>query len=102
VDRVVRKAESQGQQRDDWDRVKTDVMLLGCFYKFKQNLDAQVILLGTGSKTILDHTPSDGFWGDNGDGTGKNLLGVILMAVRKRLVQDDKMKKKGPAPPAKR
>ena len=93
VDRLVKRAESQGWQREDWDRQKTDVMLLGCYYKFRQNTDAQVILLQTGSKTIVDHTSTDSFWGDGGDGTGKNLLGVVLMAVRKRLLQDEKQGK---------
>lgn len=93
VERIVKKAESQGLQRDDWDRVKTDVMLLGTYYKFRQNLDAQVILLQTGAKTIVDHTSNDSFWGD-GDGTGKNLNGIILMATRKRLLLEEKSKKK--------
>lgn len=96
VDRLVKRGESQGLQRDDWDRTKADVMLLGNYYKFRQNADAQVILIQTGTKTIVDHSSSDNFWADGGDGTGKNLLGIILMAVRKRLLQDDKSKKKGP------
>lgn len=94
VDKLVKRAEGLNLQREDWDRNKTDVMLLANYYKFKQNNDAQVILLQTGSKTIVDHTAADAFWGDGGDGSGKNLLGVILMAVRKRLLQDEKGKKK--------
>lgn len=99
VDRLVKRGESMNLQREDWDRVKTDVMLLGNYYKFKQNGDAQVILLQTGTKTIVDHTSTDAFWGDNGDGSGKNLLGIILMAVRKRILQDEKGKKKPVAAP---
>jgi len=94
VDCIVKKAEQCGWQREDWDKLKTDVMLLGCHYKFKQNPDALALLLQTGTKTIVDHTANDSFWGDGGDGTGKNLLGVILMAVRKRLLSDEKIRSK--------
>lgn len=93
VDRQVRLAEGSGQQREDWDRVKTDVMLLGNYYKFKQNSDALAVLQATGAKMIVHHTPNDEFWGDGGKGEGKNLLGVILMAVRKRLSVDERAKK---------
>lgn len=85
VDRQVRKGEISGLQLENWDAVKADVMLLGNYYKFRQNENALRTLLGTGNKILIDHTPADSFWGDGGDGTGKNLLGVVLMAVRKRL-----------------
>jgi N-glycosidase YbiA len=96
VDKLVKRAESMGIQREDWDRIKTDVMLLGNYYKFKQNSDAQTILLQTGNKTVVDHTATDAFWGDGGDGSGKNLMGIVLMAVRKRLLLDEKNRKKQP------
>ena len=34
-------------------------------------------------------------WGDGADGKGKNLLGVILMAVRKRIAHEDAKTRKG-------
>ncbi|EAN94027.1 hypothetical protein C3747_10g328 [Trypanosoma cruzi] len=85
LDRLVKEAERTGSQREDWNRVKVDVMLLGNYMKFKQNEAVRSLLLETGDKLIIDHTTSDDFWGDRGDGSGKNLLGVILMAVRDRL-----------------
>ncbi|HEY6175907.1 MAG TPA: NADAR domain-containing protein [Kofleriaceae bacterium] len=41
--------------------------------------------------TLIEHTENDDFWGDGGDGSGRNELGRILMAVRQRLreEQDD-------------
>lgn len=93
VERIVRKADSQGFQRPEWDRVKADVMLLGCYYKFRQNAEAGNLLQSTGAKTILFSSPDD-FWGDGNEGSGKNLLGVTLMAVRKRLAQEDRTKKR--------
>lgn len=85
VDRQVRKGEIAGLQLENWDAIKVDVMLLGNYYKFRQNPNAMHILLGTHQKLLIDSTPADHFWGDGGDGTGKNLLGTILQAVRKRL-----------------
>lgn len=89
LERIVKESEATGgYQRPDWNRVKIDVMLLGCYFKFRQNEAARRVLLSTDSKTLVDHTPTDDFWGDNGDGTGKNLLGVVLMAVRDRLTRE--------------
>jgi predicted NAD-dependent protein-ADP-ribosyltransferase YbiA (DUF1768 family) len=33
----------------------------------------------------VEHTKNDAYWGDGGDGIGKNRLGQILMAVREEL-----------------
>lgn len=34
---------------------------------------------------ILEHTSNDRYWGDGGDGKGKNMLGITLMAVRTKI-----------------
>ena len=47
--------------------------------------DAPVKLLGTGDARIVEHTANDAYWGDGGDGSGKNMLGLILMRVREAL-----------------
>ena len=36
-------------------------------------------------RSIVEHTENDGYWGDGGDGSGKNMLGQILMRVREEL-----------------
>jgi ribA/ribD-fused uncharacterized protein len=95
VDRQVRRGEAVGLQRADWDAVKADIMLLATYYKFRQNSNAYEVLMQTGARPLVDHTPSDAYWGDGADGKGKNLMGVILMAVRKRLAHEEKSKKGG-------
>jgi hypothetical protein len=35
-----------------------------------------------GDALLVEHTASDSYWGDGGDGSGKNRLGHILMCVR--------------------
>jgi O-acetyl-ADP-ribose deacetylase (regulator of RNase III) len=39
-------------------------------------------LLSTGNDYLVEHTKNDSYWADGGDGTGKNMLGIILMEVR--------------------
>lgn len=68
--------------RKDWDSVKDDVMRIAITEKVQQHPEVRAILLSTGSALIREHTSNDRYWGDGGDGTGRNMLGQILMEVR--------------------
>jgi ribA/ribD-fused uncharacterized protein len=56
--------------------------------KFTQHKSLQETLLSTGDAILVEHTVNDSYWGDGGDGTGKNMLGKILVEIR------DELKKK--------
>ena len=71
--------------RDDWYDIRIDVMKFIVTEKFKQNPHLAQSLANTGDSVIKEHSPKDNFWGDGGNGTGKNHLGKILMAVRQQL-----------------
>ncbi len=71
--------------RPDWEAVKIQVMREAVFAKFSQNEELKTLLLGTGDAELIEHTTRDHFWGDGGDGSGKNMLGRILMEVRETL-----------------
>lgn len=71
--------------RRDWESVKVGVMRRVVLAKFKQHDDLARLLLSTGDATIIEHTENDAYWGDGGDGSGKNMLGRILMHVREEL-----------------
>ncbi|WLR41721.1 NADAR domain-containing protein [Bacillus carboniphilus] len=71
--------------RTDWEEVKDDVMRLAVLSKFTTNNDIQEILLSTGNKIIVEKTSNDYYWGCGKDGSGKNMLGKILMEVRDQL-----------------
>ena len=71
--------------RGDWDSVKDDIMREVVRAKFEQYAELKAVLLGTGDAIIVEHTENDSYWGDGGDGSGKNMLGRILMEVRKQL-----------------
>lgn len=71
--------------REDWEEVKDEVMTKAVLAKFDQHSDLREILLGTGDAVLVEHTENDSYWGDGGDGSGKNMLGRILMLVREEL-----------------
>ena len=75
--------------RPDWETVKDEVMREAVLAKFRQHTDIREILLGTGDAILVEHTRRDDYWGDGGDGSGKNMLGVILMEVREKLRQEE-------------
>ena len=68
--------------RPDWNEVKDDIMKLALLHKFSQHERLKMKLLGTGIKVLVEHTANDSYWGDGGDGSGRNKLGKLLMEVR--------------------
>jgi ribA/ribD-fused uncharacterized protein len=73
--------------RRDWEAVKDDVMREAVRAKFTQHAELSALLLATGDADLVEHTARDSYWGDGGDGSGKNVLGRILMEVRDELRQ---------------
>jgi ribA/ribD-fused uncharacterized protein len=71
--------------RADWEQVKDDVMRRAVLQKFTTYSDIRAILLGTGDETLIEKTTYDYYWGCGTQGTGKNMLGQILMEVRETL-----------------
>jgi ribA/ribD-fused uncharacterized protein len=71
--------------RRDWESVKVGIMREVVRAKFSQHEDIRQLLLSTGDAKIVEHTENDSYWGDGGDGSGKNMLGRILMEVREEL-----------------
>eukprot|EP01127_Copromyxa_protea_P023745 TRINITY_DN903_c0_g1_i1.p2 TRINITY_DN903_c0_g1~~TRINITY_DN903_c0_g1_i1.p2 ORF type:complete len:103 (-),score=22.47 TRINITY_DN903_c0_g1_i1:14-322(-) len=71
--------------RSDWHQVKLSVMHYALLHKFGGSDDLRILLLGTNTKILIEHTENDDFWGDGGDGKGKNWLGKLLMVVRQDL-----------------
>lgn len=67
-----------------WHGRSLDIMRQVVHAKFSQNSDLKELLLATGNAYLVEHPPRgrDGFWGDNGDGSGHNHLGEIVMQQR--------------------
>ena len=71
--------------RRDWESVKVGVMREALVAKFEQHPELRELLLSTGDAKLVEHTERDSYWGDGGDGSGRNMLGQLLMEVRRRL-----------------
>jgi ribA/ribD-fused uncharacterized protein len=84
------QAADLGRQRDfplrpDWEQVKDDVMRKAVLRKFETHAEIRVILLSTGDEELIENTTYDYYWGRGTNGTGRNMLGKILMEVRQLL-----------------
>lgn len=73
--------------RPDWEQVKDDIMREAVRAKFQTHKDIQQTLLDTGDEEIVEAAPGDFYWGAGADGSGKNMLGRILMEVRAELAR---------------
>lgn len=71
--------------RPDWERVKDDVMRRAVRAKFLAHAELADLLRSTGDAELVEAAPNDFYWGAGADGTGKNMLGRILMEIRAEL-----------------
>lgn len=71
--------------RRDWESAKVGVMKKAVLAKFSQHEELRALLLATNDLKIVEHTENDKYWGDGGDGRGKNMLGKVLMEVRSEI-----------------
>lgn len=71
--------------REDWEIVKDDVMRRAVLKKFQTHPELIDLLVSTGDEKIVENARSDYYWGCGQDGSGKNMLGKILMEVREQL-----------------
>lgn len=71
--------------RRNWESIKVQVMTEAVLAKFSQHEDLRTLLLATDDALLIEHTDNDAYWGDGGDGSGKNMLGQVLMRVREQL-----------------
>jgi ribA/ribD-fused uncharacterized protein len=69
-------------RRSDWEGVKEDIMFKALQAKFTQHEKLKQMLVGTKDRVLVERSPYDSYWGDGGNGTGKNRLGILLMKLR--------------------
>lgn len=85
-----REAADEGRRRDlplrkDWDSVKDGVMRKAVMRKIETYPEIKELLKNTTNKEIIENSPTDYYWGAGAKGTGKNMLGKILMEIREKL-----------------
>jgi len=69
--------------KPNWEEIKLNIMLNGLRHKFK-NLELREKLLATGNAILHENNPEDFYWAI-ADGTGKSMLGKLLMQVREEI-----------------
>lgn len=77
----------------NWNSVKLDVMYKALRAKFTQHEDLKKLLLSTGEEHVVEKTTDDSFWGSGFSGEGRNMIGILLMRLRKELMDKENGKK---------
>ena len=72
----------KARMRNDWDKIKFDVMYRAVKAKFEQHPELMNLLLNTGDSKLVHDSPWDNYWGNGPKGDGYNMLGKILMEIR--------------------
>jgi ribA/ribD-fused uncharacterized protein len=78
--------------RQDWEKVKVNLMQDIVLAKFSQNAHLSQALVQTNDACMIEHTPFKGrdkYWADDCDGTGLNHLGQCMVRVRNALGGQD-------------
>ena len=65
-----------------WNEDKVTIMEEILRAKLAQHEEVREVLVKTGSRTIIENSPGDGFWGTGSDGRGENMIGKIWMKIR--------------------
>jgi ribA/ribD-fused uncharacterized protein len=71
--------------RSDWDTYRLEVMRKALEAKFSQNEELSEKLLETGTRKLVEASPTDTFWGIGKAKKGQNMLGKMLMELRDKL-----------------
>lgn len=73
---------NKSKVKKNWEEIKVAMMKEIVIAKYSQHKDVQDKLMMTGTKIIVENSPTDNFWGIGEKGKGKNVLGKIWMMIR--------------------
>lgn len=82
--RVSKRLGRECNLRPDWEDVKDEVMMKVITAKFLQHDSIRTNLLRTGLRPIIERS-MDPHWGDARNGSGKNMMGKLLVRLRNKL-----------------
>ena len=69
----------------DWNKKRIEIMEKGLRAKFTQNIDLLSKLKSTGDSWLVEKSSQDDYWGSGRTGCGLNMMGKLLMKLRKEL-----------------
>lgn len=75
--------------RPDWNAYKIVAMRQALAAKFSQHPDLRSLLMATGEAELMENSRKDYFWGVGADGTGKSMLGRLLMELRTSILNGE-------------
>ena len=75
--------------RKDWKKVRQTVMTRGFYIKCLTHPEVAKALLMTDTRKIVESSMYDYYWGCGRDGRGHNTYGKVLMAIRKKLKNEE-------------
>lgn len=85
-----RVKEISDQHQDEvlplWHKKKVAIMKEILQAKANQHEDVREALKRTGTRTIIENSPVDNFWGAGPNGKGENWVGKIWMEIRESLL----------------
>ncbi|GHP00830.1 N-glycosidase YbiA [Reticulibacter mediterranei] len=76
--------------RPDWEDVKYEIMRRALYCKFTTHAPIRELLIETGEALIIEDARDDYCWGCGRDGSGRNMLGLLLMELRTVLQQRER------------
>lgn len=90
----------KGYEDKIWSGLRYDIMKKINIEKWSQSKFLKSLLLSTGDKILVEASPKDNIWGvgfkyddplvlDDSNWTGQNLLGKVLMEVRKIISESE-------------
>lgn len=82
IARTIGKKENVHQ---DWELKQFDIMVDILYQKCVQHKDVLSTVLKSGLRPFVQHTKTDRYWGDGGDGCGYNYLGKAWDKVREKI-----------------
>ena len=97
IRKIIRNAKTPGEAkklgqsilvRENWDKIKIDLMKLLVREKFENPFLRPMLLSTDDAELILNNKWNDHFWGIC-KGVGENWLGKILMEERKRIKSEE-------------
>ena len=77
--------EYKTEMPEDWHERKTLYMEEILRAKHDQNESVREVLKRSGTRTIVENSPIDSFWGNGPKKDGKNMMGVLWMKIRDSL-----------------
>lgn len=76
------------EHNKEWEEHKVDYMYKVLEYKFRQHPELRLNLMNTGLRPLIK-VSQDVFWGDGGNGQGKNIHGKLLHKLRAQFLYED-------------